>query len=104
MQPKKQQKGQELMGIRALAPQEPETGFFDNGGFGGFGDWSGDRSPVKAQDTIDWSVTTYDLEKLKLDILPCYWEHLLDSLNSIVRVTQRLYIVQEWNYKGHLVV
>jgi hypothetical protein len=25
-------------------------------------------------------------------------------VNSIVRVTQRLYILQDWNYKGHLVV
>ena len=45
-----------------------------------------------------------DLEKLKLDILPCYWEFLSDSLNSVVRVTQRLYVLQDWNYKGHLVV
>ena len=71
---------------------------------GGFGDFGGFDSPVKAQDNIDWTITSCDLEKLKLEILPCYWEHLLDSVNSIVRVTQRLYILQDWNYKGHLVV
>ena len=96
---KKLQKSSEQNDATRLpALQDEEFDFTDSGGFEGFG------SPVKAHDCIDWSITTYDLEKLKLEILPSYWEHLLDSVNSIVRVTQRLYILQDWNYKGHLVV
>ena len=71
-----------------------------------FGDGGGSESwsPVKARDNIDWSISNCDIEELKSNVLPLYWELLLESLNSIVRVTERLYILQDWNYKGQLKV
>jgi hypothetical protein len=102
----KQQNVQKPKEICAPSLQDPEFDDFDDSGFGDWpadGDWP-DGSPVKTQDSIDWSITSSDIEKLKLDVLPCYWEHLLDSVNSIVRVTKRLYVLQDWDYKGHLVV
>src|SRR5579859_2181271 len=101
VRPKIRQEVQKLKKVCAPAPDNFQIGFDDAGRFG---DWSEDRSLVKAQDSINWSITMCDLEKLKLDILHCYWELLLNSLNSVVRVTQRLYVLQDWNYKGHLVV
>jgi TPR repeat protein len=98
---KRPQKANEQNATPPPALQDEDEDVTDVGGFGDFG---GFDSPVKAQDNIDWTITSCDLEKLKLEILPCYWEHLLDSVNSIVRVTQRLYILQDWNHKGHLVV
>ena len=41
---------------------------------------------------------------MKSRVVPLYWELLLESLNNIVRVTERLYIRQDWGYKGHLKV
>lgn len=72
----------------------------DSGDGGGSESWS----PVKARDNIDWSITNCNIEELKSNVLPLYWELLLESLNSIVRVTERLYILQDWNYKGQLKV
>ena len=72
----------------------------DSGDGGGSESWS----PVKARDNIDWSITNCDIEELKSNVLPLYWKLLLESFNSIVRVTERLYILQDWNYKGQLKV
>jgi hypothetical protein len=69
----------------------------DEGGFTNF-------SPEKARDNIDWGITNDDLEVLKSKVIPLYWEVLSESVNSIVRVTDRLYILQDWNYNGHLKV
>src|SRR5579859_3102879 len=69
-----------------------------------FVDWGGveDSSPYKAKDNIDWTVSAEDVEKLKLELLPCYWEKLTINVNSIVRVTERLYIIQDWYRHGYL--
>ena len=45
-----------------------------------------------------------DIDGLKAKIVPVYWESLLASINSIVRVTERLYILQDWDHKGYLKV
>jgi hypothetical protein len=76
----------------------------DVGGFGDNGGSFGDCSPEKARDIIDWSITSNEVERLKSQVVPLYWELLLESVNSIVRVTERLYIVQDWNNKGYLKV
>jgi hypothetical protein len=77
--------------------EDQNPGFGDNGGFE---NWS----PMQPRDNIDWSITNLDIEEMKSHVIPLYWELLLESLNSIVRVTERLFILQEWDYKGHLKV
>jgi hypothetical protein len=72
---------------------------FADGG-GALDSWS----PVRARDNIDWSITSVCIENLKSEVVPHYWELLLNSLHSIVRVTERLYILQDFNYKGCLKV
>lgn len=89
-------------------PRKLETGYstplrehdvdFGNGGE------SESWSPTKPKDNIDWSVTNEDVEELKSRVLPHYWHLLLNSFGAIVRVTDRLYILQDWDYKGHLKV
>lgn len=67
-------------------------------------DNSDNSFPSKAKDNIDWTISLEDVEKLKLDFLPSYWEQLSFNVNSIVRVTERLYIVQDWHKDGRLKV
>jgi hypothetical protein len=86
-----------------------DRGSGDDGGFGDNGDFgdngvSQERSPEKVNDILDWSVTSLDIDQLKAKIVPVYWESLLASVNSIVQVTERLYVLQDWNHKGHLKV
>jgi hypothetical protein len=76
----------------------------DGGGFGDNGGSIGDCSPEKARDIIDWGITSNEIERLKSQVVPLYWELLLESVTSIVRVTERLYILQDWNNKGYLKV
>jgi hypothetical protein len=76
----------------------------DGGGLGDNGGSFGDCSPEKARDIIDWSITSNEVERLKSQVVPLYWELLLESVNSIVRVTERLYILQDWDNKGYLKV
>jgi hypothetical protein len=88
---------------------EIDEGFRDDRGTGDdgyFGDNGGyeERSPEKVNDILDWSVTSMDVDRLKAKIIPIYWESLLASVNSIVQVTERLYILQDWNHKGYLKV
>ena len=78
-----------------------DSGFDDNGG--GFSQ----SSPVKdypVKDTIDWSITSDEIETLKAKVVPIYWELLLESANTVVRVTERLYILQDWNRLGYLMI
>jgi hypothetical protein len=82
------------------APKSKEvdpTRVEDDGGFENL-------SPMQPRDNIDWGITNHDIEEMKSHVVPLYWEILLGSLNSIVWVTKRLYILQEWDYKGHLKV
>jgi hypothetical protein len=61
-------------------------------------------SPEKARDTIDWGITSGNIEQLKSQVVPRYWELLLESVNGIVWITERLYVLQDWNLKGFLKV
>jgi hypothetical protein len=90
-----------------------EAVFSEDGG--GFSDWGGDYndggdydgSPEKCntiKDGIDWSITDEEVERLKAKVVPLYWESLLDSPNSVVRVTERLYVLRDWNRSGYLMV
>ena len=56
-------------------------------------------SPVKPRDNIDWSISSAEIEELQLRVVPYYWQLLVESFCSIVRVTDRLYILQNWDYK-----
>jgi hypothetical protein len=78
--------------------------YSDGGGFeGGFGESSPEKGYV-VKDTIDWSITGDEVEELKRKVVPAYWELLLNSANAVVRVTKRLYILQDWNRLGFLLV
>ena len=68
-----------------------------------FGEWSPERD-YGIKDTVDWSITSDEVEVLKSKVVPIYWELLLESANTIVRVTERLYILQDWNRLGYLMV
>jgi hypothetical protein len=76
----------------------------DGASLGDNGGSLGGCFPEKARDIIDWSITSDEIERLKSQVVPLYWELLLESVNSIVRVTERLYILQDWNNKGYLKV
>jgi hypothetical protein len=81
---------------------------FDNWD-GGFGDDDGGFgfSPEKdseAKDVIDWTSTSVEVETLKSMIVPKYWELLVNAAHAVVRVTKRLYILQDWNRIGYLMV
>ena len=73
------------------------------GADGGFGEWSPERD-YGIKDTVDWSITSDEIEVLKSKVVPIYWELLLESANTVVRVTERLYILQDWNRLGYLMV
>ena len=55
-------------------------------------------------DGIDWSITGDDVEELRSKAVREYWESLLDSPFSVVRVTERLYILKDWHPMGYLMV
>jgi hypothetical protein len=76
----------------------------DGASLGDNGGSLGGCFPEKARDIIDWSITSDEIERLKSQVVPLYWELLLESVNSIVRVTERLYILQDWDNKGSLKV
>jgi hypothetical protein len=59
---------------------------------------------MQPSNNIDWSITNHDIKEMRSHVVPLYWELLLESLNSIVWVINRLYIIQEWDYKGYLKV
>ena len=53
---------------------------------------------------IDWSITGDDVEELRSKVVREYWESLLDSPFSIVRVTERLYILKDWHSMDYLMI
>jgi hypothetical protein len=74
---------------------------------GGFFNGDDNESPEKGngvKDGIDWSVKDKEVERLKAKVVPVYWESLLDTPNSVVKVTERLYIVRDWDRLGNLTV
>ena len=56
------------------------------------------------EDVIDWNITSHEIVDLKVKIVPMYWEKLQTVVHAIVRVTSRLYILQDWNRFGYLMV
>ena len=56
------------------------------------------------KDNIDWSITGEEVEMLKAKVMPIYWESLLESPNGIIWMTKRLYILQDWDCTGFLMV
>jgi len=56
------------------------------------------------KDGIDWSVKDKEVERLKAKVVPVYWESLLDTLYSMVWVTEHLYILRDWDCLGNLTV
>jgi hypothetical protein len=82
------------------------SGFLDGDG-GGFFNGDYNESPEKGngvKDGIDWSVKDKEVERLKAKVVPVYWELLLDTPNSVVQVTERLYILRDWDRLGNLTV
>ena len=82
------------------------SGFGDDGGC--YNDF-GDRIEFPKQcngvkNGIEWSVKDEEVEMLKVKVVPVYWESLLDSPNSVVWVTERLYILRDWDRLGNLMV
>jgi hypothetical protein len=85
-----------------------DDGFF-NGDYIDYEDYnkSPEKSPEKdngMKDGIDWNVKDKEVERLKAKVVPVYWESLLDTPNSVVRVTERLYILRDWDRLGNLMV
>ena len=82
-------------------------GYSDGGGFddddGGFGESSPEKDHGVV-DGIDWSITCDDVGELRSKMMPPYWESLLDSPFGAVRVTERLYILQNWHRLGYLMI
>ena len=58
----------------------------------------------KMEDVIDWSITSHEVIDLKVKIVPMYWEKLQTVVHAIVRVMSCLYILQDWNRFGYLMV
>jgi hypothetical protein len=87
--------------VQPISPIDHNDGFDDDSG--GFGDWS-PEDDHEVKDTIDWSIAGDEIEMLKSKVIPIYWEFLLETANSVVRVTERLYILQDWNRLGYLMV
>ena len=83
-----------------------DVGFADDDGcyndYGDYNDFPEQCNGVK--DGIDWSVRNEEVKRLKVKVVPVYWESLLDSPNSVVRVTERLYILRDWDRSGNLMV
>ena len=80
---------------------------YDGFGMGFDDDGQGFLSPnedYKMEDVIDWSITSHEVIDLKVKIVPMYWEKLQTVVHAIVRVTSRLYILQDWNRFGYLMV
>lgn len=80
----------------------------DNGGFIGPDDGSG-GFPSLARDydvdnNINWTLTTHNIETMKEKLVPEYWERLQFEVYAAVRVTTRLYVLQDWDLSGYLKV
>ena len=102
-----------------------ETGFVDDGG--GFPDFVDDggfpddnefgrgfndnesrciSSPPEScmKDIIDWRISGEEVAELKARLVPMYWEKLKDVIHAVVRVTGRLYVLQDFHRFGYLMV
>jgi hypothetical protein len=99
-----------------------ETGFVDDGGGfpdeGGFPDdneygrgFNDDESRCISsppdscmKDTINWMISGEEIAELKARLVPMYWEKLKDVIHAVVRVTRRLYVLQNFHRFGYLMV
>ena len=92
----KRQKTPEL-NCFVIAPfGDNNCGFVENSGH--YNDYYNSPEPDNGvNDGIDWSATGEENDRLKGMVVPVYWEALLQTPNSVVRVTQRLYILWDWN-------
>jgi hypothetical protein len=66
---------------------------FDNDGHG----FLPPNEDYEMEDVIDWGITSHEVVDMKVKIVPMYWEKLQTVAHAIVRVTSRLYILQDWN-------
>jgi hypothetical protein len=100
-------KPQEKKSVDPESLCDSDGGYSDGDGFcdnsAGFGDSSSEKC-YGVMDGIDWSITGDDVEELKSNAVPEYWESLLDSPFGVVRVTERLYILKDWHPMGYLMV
>jgi hypothetical protein len=46
----------------------------------------------------DWSITDSQMHKTVAKIAPEYWKVLLSAPFGIVRMTQELYLILDWDY------
>jgi hypothetical protein len=80
-------------------------GDYSDGEDNGLGDYN--ESPTRrdgVKDSINWSITGEEVEMLKAKVMPIYWESLLGSPSGAIRMTKRLYILQDWDRSGFLMV
>jgi hypothetical protein len=62
------------------------------------------KKDFNAEDGIDWNITGDDIANLQTKIVPKYWENLQNVVHAVVRITPRLYVLQDWNRFGYLMV
>ena len=77
------------------------SGFNDD--YRGFRESSLEKG-YRVVDGIDWTIIYNDVGELRSKVMLVYWESLLDSPFGTVRVTERLYILQDWYRLGYLIV
>ena len=64
-----------------------------------------EKSDYNRTDKINWDVHDEQVNKLKTRLLPNYWESLQEAPCSIIRISTRLYLIQDWNVRfGYLIV
>jgi len=64
-----------------------------------------EKSDYNRTDEINWDVHDEQVNKLKTRLLPNYWESLQEAPCSIIRISTRLYLIQDWNVRfGYLIV
>ena len=56
------------------------------------------------KDIIDWRISGEEVAELKARLVPMYWEKLKDVIHAVVRVTGRLYVLQDFHRFGYLMV
>ena len=98
-------KSREKKNVESVSLYDGDGGYSDGVRFcddgGGFGDSSSDKC-YGVMDGIDWRITGDDVEELKSQAVPEYWESLLDSPYGVVRVMEHLYILRDWHPMGPL--
>ena len=64
-----------------------------------------EKGDYNRTDEINWDVRDEQVNKLKTRLLPNYWESLQEAPCSIIRISTRLYLIQDWNVRfGYLIV